>query len=362
MYSNNTGPQIFDDADRAPARSSVFRAIMSRPHKRNQSADDAIPPQYKNSKPTGTIPFPWADNPDLPPGHLPLAEIVPNCETRSNYPSSTKSGSKDNKRSLHKKTKSAVSLKSLRNYMERKDNKPEDSPAIPAAHPEPKKTKSTNSLSAILKRSHRGRKTDATQQGRDKENRNPVDLVENMPSPVWPQESGSYEAMRSGSRHNFGADRPRSIADEVALYTPNAYSPAQQRNFCDYQQPSLTEQAGTQARMESDIPTGSQRVKDSERQQRTASGGSDNSNGRGDGSSLKGQALDRARKMSVPASPVMPPKEQANTKRLSRVQAAISAFNAKERDADVQKHLSSKDLESEFEKLLVRFLLRLRLL
>jgi hypothetical protein len=40
-------------------------------------------------------------------------------------------------------------------------------------------------------------------------------------------------------------------------------------------------------------------------------------------------------------------------KRLSRVQAAISAFNAKERDADVHQHLNSKDLESEFEKLLV---------
>jgi hypothetical protein len=86
--------------------------------------------------------------------------------------------------------------------------------------------------------------------------------------------------------------------------------------------------------------------------QRAPSGGS-NASDQVDSASSKGSGLDRARKMSIPESPVPALKEQPNAKRLSRVQAAISAFNAKERDADVHKHLSSKDLESEFEKLLV---------
>ncbi|KAF7717997.1 Uncharacterized protein PECH_004700 [Penicillium ucsense] len=351
MDSNHIGPQIFDDADSAPARSSVFRAIMSKPHKRNQSADDAIPPQYKNSKPSGTIPFPWADKNDVPSGHLPLAEIVPNRDGRDNYPPSTKSATKENKRSLHKKTKSAVSLKSLRNYMDRKDSKPDDSPPREPADSEPKKTKSSTSLSAILKRSHRGRKAEAAQQGRDKENRSPVELVDNMPSPVWQQEPAAYGAARSEERHNpGGADKRRSVADEVSLYTPKPYNPAQQRNFCDYQQPSHTRQGNPKSRPESGVYSGNQQVKDDRGPQRMPSGGSDASNGR-DNVSLS-QGLDKIQKMSVSASPAIPPKEQTNTKRLSRVQAAISVFNGKERDGDVQKHFSSKDLESEFEKLL----------
>jgi hypothetical protein len=46
-------------------------------------------------------------------------------------------------------------------------------------------------------------------------------------------------------------------------------------------------------------------------------------------------------------------KPDASPKKPSRVQAAISAFNAKEKEAEVQRRLNPKDLESEFEKLLV---------
>ncbi|KAJ5380402.1 uncharacterized protein N7496_002830 [Penicillium cataractarum] len=351
MAPNTAGPQIFDDAHRAPGRSSVFRAIMSKPHKRNQSADDAMPPQFKNNKPTGTVPFPWADKPAPEPGHLPLGEIVPNRDARDSYVPAAKPGNKENKAPLHKKTKSAVSLKSLRSYMERKDTKLEEPQIDDADELKPKKTKSTNSLSAILKRSQRGRKADGAKQTRDKENRSPVDLVDNMPSPVWPQEGSIYQAPSGRSRQNSTADRRRSVAEEVSLYTPKAYSPAQQRNFCDYQQPSLTRQGEVKPRPKSDCLAGNRKMKDILGLQRAPSGGS-NASDPVDSASSKGQGLDRARKMSVPESPVPPPKDQRNGKRLSRVQAAISVFNTKERDADVQKHLSSKDLESEFEKLL----------
>jgi hypothetical protein len=46
-------------------------------------------------------------------------------------------------------------------------------------------------------------------------------------------------------------------------------------------------------------------------------------------------------------------KSEGSPKKSSRVQEVISAFNAKEREVELHKRLNAKDLESEFEKLLV---------
>ncbi|KAJ5595266.1 Diaphanous GTPase-binding [Penicillium hispanicum] len=349
MAPTASAPQIFDDANRPPARSSVFRAIMSsKAHKRNQSADDAVAPQLPKIKSSDPVPFPWAEQPATGPGHLPLAEIVPNRDASGNNVSASKNGSHEGKGALHKKTKSAVSLKSLRSYMERKDAKAEDNEE--SDEYKPKKTKSTNSFSAILKRSQRGRKGDGSKPSRDKENRSPTDLVDNMPSPVWSQEATSmYREPVSRSRQNSTADRRRSVAEEVSLYTPKVYSPAQQRNFYDYHQPSLTRSGEGKPRPKSDCVGGNKKMKDILGTLQRAPSGESSGADRTDSASSKGSAVDRARKMSGPGSPT---KEPANARRLSRVQAAISVFNAKEKDADVHRHLNSKDLESEFEKLL----------
>lgn len=234
----------------------------------------------------------------------------------------------------HKKTKSAVSLKSLRNYMERKDSKSEEPGNEGSKEHKPKKTKSSTSLSAMLKRSQRGRKPDDSKQSRDKENRSPTDLIDNMPSPIWAQES--TPASRSSSQQPAVHMR-RSVAEEMSLYTPKGYSPAQQRNFYDYHQPSLTRVPDAKPRPKSDNLSGNLKIKDFlGTLQRGPSGESDASN------SSKGHGSDKATA-----------REDSNPKRLSRVQAAISAFNAKEKDTDAHNHLQSKDLESEFEKLLV---------
>ncbi|KAJ5679278.1 Diaphanous GTPase-binding [Penicillium macrosclerotiorum] len=342
-----SGPHIFDDANRAPARTSVFRAIMSsKAHKRNQSADDAMPPPSVN-KQSGPGPFPWTEQAAPSSGHLPLGEIVPNRDAGDNMPGQ-RPNNKESKGALHKKTKSAVSLKSLRSYMERKDNKSDERSIVDSEEMKPKKAKSSNSLSAILKRSQRGRK-DGAKQSRDKENRSPTDLVDNMPSPLWPQENPLYQAPSSRSRQNSTADRRRSVAEEVSLYTPKGYSPAQQRNFYDYHQPSLTRTGEAKPRPKSECLAGNRKMRDVMGSLQRAPTGDNVSI---DSASSKGTGLTRARKTSPSESPAPPAKDQANPKRLSRVQAAISAFNAKERDAEVHQHLNSKDLESEFEKLL----------
>jgi hypothetical protein len=232
--------------------------------------------------------------------------------------------------------------------MERKDGKAGDQTAEQGEELSPKKAKSSNSLSAILKRSQRGRKDGSnSKQSRDKENRSPTDLIDNMPSPVWSQESASVHREPIGrSRPNSTADIRRTVAEEVSLYTPKGYGPSQQRNFYDFHQPSLSKSGDAKARPKSEILAGNRKVKDFLGLQRATSGESDSPK-RPDNASTRSRAPSSPRK----TSPSTMAKEEP--KRLSRVQAAISAFNAKERDADVHQHLNSKDLESEFEKLLV---------
>lgn len=321
---------------------------MSRPHKRNHSTDDAMASQLHQNKPNNpptSVPFPFAERRDPVPGHLPLGEIVPNRDARDGYVAMQKPDYKENKVALHKKTKSAVSLKSLRNYMERKS---EDTPEETSENT-PKKSKSSNSLSAILKRSQRGRKGEDSKRSRDKENRSPNDLVDNMPSPVWSQTPVVRDSV-DRSKQNSAAERGQSVADEVSLYTSKGYGPAQQRNFFDYHQPSLTRPGAPRPRPKSDFLAGNPKPKEFPPPQRTSSG--EKSASRVDSASSGAQGSESPRKN--PSSDCAPRSmDEPTTKRLSRVQAAISAFNAKGRDAEVQKHLNSKDLESEFEKLLV---------
>lgn len=345
MAASTSGPHIFDDANRSPTKQSMFRAIMSsKTHKRNQSADDAVAPRpLQRSKPTENIPFPFTEEPGSIAGYRPLSEIVPNRDVGDHGVAGPKMGNKESKGALHKKTKSAVSLKSLRNYMERKDSKSDETPEQ-SEDLSPKKAKSSNSLSAILKRSQRGRK-DGSKQSRDKENRSPTDLIDNMPSPVWSQDSASVHKEPTGrSRPNSTADLRRTVEDEVSLYTPKGYGPSQQRNFYDYHQPSLAKSNDSKPRPKSDILTGNRKMKDILGLQRAPSRESDPV--RSDSASSKSRGPPSPRKTS-------PPTMKEEPKRLSRVQAAISVFNAKERDAEVHQHLNSKDLESEFEKLLV---------
>ncbi|CAG8039930.1 unnamed protein product [Penicillium salamii] len=345
--ASTSGPQIFDDASRSPTKPSMFRAIMSpKSHKRNQSADDVPPRPLQRSKPCENPPFSFGEPSGIQTGYRPLSEIVPNRDVGDNG-APPKSGGKEGKGALHKKTKSAVSLKSLRSYMERKDGKPEDAPTDEGDELSPKKAKSSNSLSAILKRSQRGRKDGSnSKQSRDKENRSPTDLIDNMPSPACSQDSASFHREPIGrSRPSSTAEPRRNVEDEVSLYTPKGYGPSQQRNFYDFHQPSLAKPSDAKPRPKSDILTGNRKVKDLFGIQRATSGDNDFSK-RPDNVSTKGRGPPSPQKSAPTMAKDEPPK------RLSRVQAAISVFNAKEKDSEVHQHLNSKDLESEFEKLL----------
>lgn len=280
------------------------------------------------------------------PVQFPLGERAPNRDAADGPSSNGKAPGREGRGGLHKKTKSAVSLKSLRNYMERKDTKVEEPPEEESAEQRPKKSKSANSLTAILKRSQRGRKGDTAKEVRDKENRTPTDLSDNMPSP-WMQYENQQSQGHAVQRRPL--EQRRNVEEEACLYTPNRYSPAQQRNFYDYHQPSLTRRSDVKPRPKSDCLTGNRKMKDILAPlQRTSSKETPDEvhENQQPMSHWRPRGLSRPRAYSGRD-------QNPESKEPSRVQAAISAFNAKEQNADLHKRLNSKDLEGEFEKLLV---------
>ncbi|KAF7592449.1 hypothetical protein BBP40_000230 [Aspergillus hancockii] len=343
------GPSIFDDATRVPTKPSGLRGILSsKAHKRNPSADDAASckPHYPNQPSRSPFMSP-VDQAYATLNQQPLTEIALNRDAVDYGSPQHRSPGKEEKNTLHKKTKSAVSLKSLRSYMERKDNRTE-ALEVESEDLKPKKAKSANSLTAILKRSQRGRKSESSKSSRDKENRSPTDLVDSMPSPIWNQYA-------TGSYHDQIGVPPsptkrRTFQEEISLYSPKGYGPSQQRNFWDYHQPSLTNRADPKPRPKSDFLSGNRKVRElfgplhnmsSEKLARPEQ----------PDYSSKGKGRPRALSKPEPRPGTEQQPEQS-PKKVSRVQAAISAFNAKEREADLQRRLNAKDLESEFEKLL----------
>ncbi|KAL4930760.1 uncharacterized protein BDV17DRAFT_37749 [Aspergillus undulatus] len=346
MAPSTQAPAIYEDAPRSPTKSK-FRALLG--HRRNQSADGPARPNPYKSESTTYFIAP-TDEPQYPhpqpsmyprPQPQPLGEIAPNRDVPDNAMYDPGCPTKPGKGGLHKKTKSAVSLKSLKEFMDRKPEKTsEDSGNTP------KKAKSTNSFSAILKRSQHGRK-DEPKDTRDKENRSPNDPADNLPSPIWAQFASPTPSFRD-EPSPLHSNRRRTLQEEVSLYTPNRYSPAQQRNFYDFHQPSLTSRTN-KPRPKSDFFVGGNRMRDIF-----------SSSKQSDIDKIETQSTKkengRPRGLSSPSTPdarsETEVKPQASPKKASRVQEVISAFNAKEREADLQKRLNSKDLESEFEKLL----------
>ncbi|KAH2775127.1 hypothetical protein KXW10_005363 [Aspergillus fumigatus] len=348
MAPNMHPPQIFDDATRNPNKLG-FRAILSKAHRRNQSADDAIPPKiFPRSTPAESASWSPADQAYPALNQHPLGERAHNRDSADGTSLQQKPSEKTGKAGLHKKTKSTVSLKSLRNYMERKENKASTAQEDESLGWKPKKAKSANSLSAILKRSQRGRKAEGSKDVRDKENRSPSDLVDSMPSPVWnPYGSDSFHSQTDVPQ---SPNKRRTLQEEVSLYTPKGYGPAQQRNFYDHHQPTLANRSNAKPRPKSDNLSGNRKLREALGGIQTVPSDKLIAVDQPEAGSQRGQGRPRMSRSESHPEPGMKP--DASAKKPSRVQAAISAFNAREKEAEVQRRLNPKDLETEFEKLL----------
>ncbi|KIN04330.1 hypothetical protein OIDMADRAFT_159763 [Oidiodendron maius Zn] len=211
---------------------SVLRSFM---HMRTASEGAALTSNSMQNTSGGLPPY----EADLAATHehpqcKPLMELHQNQHTLPTSPKKSKDGKQhstrdDGFKSLHKKTLSSISLKSLAGRDTDKDSKSKDKET------KPNKSKKTTNLSKLLSRpksSKSLRKEAAEQEARetkDKENQDPdtspQDNNSSQTPPIYAQFSSTYFSNQSSA----GKD----LADEINLYTPRDYSPGKQRNFYD---------------------------------------------------------------------------------------------------------------------------------
>jgi len=285
------------------------------------------------------------------PHHRALGELQQNQQSQTlNPPKKSKEGKRPNTsgeghKSLHKKTLSSISLKSLTGRDGDKASKSKD-------ETKPKRTKSSTNLSNLLSRTKSSkslRKEAAEEEARqqkDKENQNPTSPAPTdtpaRPPPIYAQFSSECFA-----RQPLGG---KFLEDEIDLYTPREYSPGKQRNF--YEGPG---HAPTLGRRDS----GSQRPRSTylpsnfsiQDISRRISGGSSRRN-----SAEIIRKVSGARRSSSERE-VAAKSEKTGPHRGQRVLAAVSALSAKSKGPaapEPMQVLEDKDIDREFEAMLDR--------
>lgn len=142
---------------------------------------------------------------------------------------------------MHKKTRSAVSLKSLMGGGRNADNASISSSDDTQEDRKPKKTKSSTNLGALLKkRSRKDLKEPLSPEKAEKENK-PAAVYEPLRSPIWEQFS-SQPVEDPFGRAQSPEKRNRTIAQEIDLYTPRdrpGFTDVQSSNLADYIEPVL---------------------------------------------------------------------------------------------------------------------------
>lgn len=203
---------------------SVLRSFM---HKRTASDGAALASTLTQTSSRSQLQSAYQTPTELAHSR-PLMELHQNQQSQSPSPRKTKDGHK----SLHKKTLSSISLKSLAGRDTDKVTRPKDKDVKSSKH------KKTTNLSNLLSRPKSSKnlrkeaaKHDAAQELKDKENQNPNTPSRNeassRPPPIYAQFSSTYLASP--------ASGGKALEDEISLYTPRDYTAAKQRNFYDAQ-------------------------------------------------------------------------------------------------------------------------------
>ena len=350
--------------------SSVLRSMMS--PKRNAPAPMG-PAGLKSENISPNKLAAIGQLPNLPPDHpqarYHLREQNGNIDNIRPPPRKSIDIHDDNVKStgLHKKTKSSVSLKSMIGTEKVKTPKPrspekEEVIAI-------KKSKSSTSLSALLSRpkSAKGYRPDELPRKKDKENRTPPNSANAAPPPIWAQ-FVTQQMQEPTTTTKVPLNDRRNFAGEIALYTPQDYSPSKQRNFHDYEKPTLSRRIEPKSRPKSAIMPS----------------GPSTSSFAGTLAGLRKPSIDKTRRWPIDGSNRRSSSETKSSsrrsslehhnisddrstsgvrmsKRGSRVMAAVAVFNGKsgvptqEPNQEVQElKFDVKAIENAFESLLVR--------
>jgi hypothetical protein len=359
--------------------SSVLKSIMT-PKSHKRAPSDGL--ELKKNQPVHA-PYMPASNlqaPLLPPDH-PHSQLRGATRTENipiNPPSPQKAPSSP-KKSLHKKTLSSVSLRTLAKRDEKASNKKSMDVKRPREDEvlteKPKKTKSSTNLAAMFGkgRSKESKQQSPTKQSRDQENRTPPNSANSSApprAPIWAEFSSTpLQEITTTSSVPLN-DQRRSIEEEIALYTPQNYSPTKQRNFFDFGQPSLQQRPAAKERPKSMVVPKTtsttslletfSRKKSSERVPLSDTKG--NESRTKESSNFKSipprppmgrSSTDTSRKEAKSGSAAQP---TVATKKPNRVMAAVAAFNGKSRQMESPMSptkLDPKMVDAEFEDVLV---------
>lgn len=375
-------PQLtFAAHQRKRTTSSVLKSIITpRSHQRNQSTDQ----QYADSRPEklASIELMTSNGMTMRPQDYVSTkqQLRDQSRNRENLRSSPEKPieiykDKSRKTGLHKKTKSSVSLKSLMGNEKGHASKAK----APKKHDDtkPKKSKSSTSLSALLSRpkSSKDLKSDCSPQQKEKENQTPPQTADIAPPPIWAQfATQAFQASTKSTK--VPLNDLYDVDDEIKKYTPHDYSPSKQRNFDDFQQPSLAQKTGLKPRPKSafiasgpsnttfpEILSSFRKTDDGKRsselsnQNHQPRSSVDSGKPAREARQSRSSGLDKGRQVSDDSS------KSALTmgKRGSRVMAAVAAFNGKAKPSvktpakeTLDNTVDAKSIENAFENLLVR--------
>lgn len=341
MASLQAIPGPNTDANHKRTTSSVLKSFI---HKRTLSRGTVLP--SASSEIQTAAPLLPSDHPhtralgELQHNQQDQAFSWPKKSTDSDSPATTG----EDVKSLPKKTKSTISLKSLTGRdTDRKSKTKDGSPG------KPKKTKSSTNLATLLSRprSTKNLKT-ASVLGevgpeKDKENQTPPGS-----SPLESSSRPPIYAQFSSERFTTQPLGGKFLENEIDLYTPQEYSPSKQRSFYrgPSSQPTLGQNNGSRRPVSTFLPD-SYSIKDIHRQ---VSG-----NIRRSAEQPRRTSLEIPKSLEKRGSGPELKSNSTMAQRGARAMAAVAALGTKARvQQDSTTILDIKDVDMEFEAMLDR--------
>ena len=381
-------PRAYVPSDASPhkrTKSSVLKSIIPGNHRRKPSSDSIDPP-YWNDKIDGKEGYMHVGSQSiLPPDHPHTRQHLKENKGNGNpIVASPRKAAKEGKeveltsRENQKMTRSA----SFKSFVGKEKEKLFQKEGETEKGNNMKPSKSSTSIAAFLSRPRsKGLKAEDAHGQKDKENQRPPSSAGMPPPPIWAQfATQGFE--ESPHTTKIPLNDRLALEEEVALYTPQDYSPSKQRNFPDYQQPTLPRKTESKPRPKSErIAAGPTPASFAETVSGMRKSGLNKSQvdvsnqTRAKNAVETGQnCLPEEKHLSERLSSVENRKVSNDSagsnlpmpKHGSRVMAAVAAFNGKAKelpkappsDAEIVQ-LDPKTIESAFESLLVSKILRL---
>ena len=372
-------PRVYVPSDVSPhkrTKSSVLKSIIPGNHRRKPSPDGKDQP-YLNDKIDGKEVYMHVGSQSiLPPDHPHTRQHLK--ENKGNGNTTIASPRKPAGEGKEKMTRSA----SFKSFVGKEKEKIFQREGETERGNNMKPSKSSTSIAALLSRPRsKGVKAEDAHGQKDKENQRPPSSAGMPPPPIWAQfATQGFE--ESPHTTKIPLNDRFALEEEVALYTPQDYSPSKQRSFPDHQQPTLSRKPESKPRPKSEcIAAGPAPASFAESISGMRKSGLDKSQVDLSNQKWAKKAVERRqnclpeekhlserlssvenRKVSNDSAGSNLPMPQHG----SRVMAAVAAFNGKAKelpkappgDTEIVQ-LDPKTIESAFESLLVSKVLRL---